>query len=70
LRREWEPGELIACSTLVVGDAALIGDKSAPTRLGLSLLLKSFELECRFPRHVGERPEPAVSYMVPGDVAA
>ena len=63
MRREWEPEELIACWTLSEGDAALIGNKSGPTRLGFCLLQKFFELERRFPRHVGELPEPAVSYM-------
>ncbi len=45
MRREWEPEELIACSTVVEGDAALIGNQSGPTRLGFCLLLKFFELE-------------------------
>ncbi|MEX0657869.1 MAG: DUF4158 domain-containing protein [Egibacteraceae bacterium] len=63
MRREWEPEELIACWTLVEGDAALVDNKSGPTRLGFALLLKFFELEGRFPRHVGELPEAAVSYM-------
>lgn len=63
MRREWEPEELIACWTLVEGDAALVGNKSGPTRLGFALLLKFFELEGRFPHHVGELPESAVSYV-------
>ncbi len=40
MRREWEPEELIACWTLAEGDAALVGNKSGPTRLGSALLLK------------------------------
>ncbi|MGH9224012.1 MAG: DUF4158 domain-containing protein [Acidimicrobiales bacterium] len=63
MRREWEPEDLIACWTLVEGDAALVGNKSGPTRLGFALLLKFFELEGRFPRHVGELPEAAVKYV-------
>lgn len=63
MRREREPEELIACWTLVEGDGALIGNKSGPTRLGFALLLKFFELEGRFPRHVGELPEAAVKYV-------
>ncbi len=63
MRREWEPEELIACWALVEGETALIGNKSGPTRLGFCLLLKFFELEGRFPRHIGELPEPAVGYM-------
>ena len=40
MRREWEPEELIACWTLVEGDAALVGNTSGPTRLGFCLLWK------------------------------
>jgi hypothetical protein len=63
VRREWEPEDLIACWTLVDGDAGLVGNKSGPTRLGFVLMLKFFELEGRFPRHAGELPEAAVKYM-------
>ena len=38
MRREWEPEDLIACWTLVDGDAGLVGNKSGPTRLGFVLL--------------------------------
>ena len=58
MRREWEPEELIACWTLVDGDAALVGNKSRPTRLGFSLLLKFFELEGRFPGTSVSSPRP------------
>ncbi|MGQ4334814.1 hypothetical protein [Streptomyces hayashii] len=52
--------------TPVVGDWGLVANKSGPTRLGFSLLLKFFELEGRFPdvlEEVGVRaatpgPEP------------
>jgi hypothetical protein len=63
VRREWEPEDLIACWTLVDGDAGLVGNKSGPTRLGFVLMLRFFELEGRFPRHAGELPEAAVKYM-------
>jgi hypothetical protein len=45
-------GDLIACWTLVDDDWALVGNKRAATRLGFAALLKFFELEARFPRHV------------------
>jgi hypothetical protein len=47
MRREWEPEELIAAWTLLDGDWELVGNKTGATRL--SLLLKFFELEGRFP---------------------
>ncbi|GES09423.1 DUF4158 domain-containing protein [Acrocarpospora macrocephala] len=63
MRREWEPEELIAAWTLLDGDWELVGNKTGATRLGFSLLLKFFEQEARFPRHVGELPKAAVDYV-------
>ncbi|MFB4319894.1 DUF4158 domain-containing protein [Actinomadura sp. 21ATH] len=63
VRREWEPEELIAAWTLLDGDWELVGNKTGATRLGFGLLLKFFELEGRFPRHVGELPKAAVDYV-------
>ncbi|MFI6517499.1 DUF4158 domain-containing protein [Spirillospora sp. NPDC050679] len=63
VRREWEPEELIAAWTLLDGDWELMGNKTGATRLGLGLLLKFFEQEGRFPRHVGELPKVAVDYV-------
>ena len=45
------------------GDWALVGNKTGATRLGFSLILKFFEQEARFPRHVGELPKAAVDYV-------
>ncbi|MEV4075253.1 DUF4158 domain-containing protein, partial [Nonomuraea fuscirosea] len=63
MRREWEPEELIAAWTLLDGDWELVGNKTGATRLGFGLMLKFFELEGRFPRHVGELPKAAVDYV-------
>jgi hypothetical protein len=63
MRREWEPEDVVACWTLVDEDWALVANKTGPTRLGFALLLKFFELEARFPRHVGELPAAAVDYV-------
>ena len=63
MRREWDPEDLIACWTLVDDDWALVGNKTAATRLGFAALLKFFELEARFPRHGGEVPRAAVDYL-------
>jgi hypothetical protein len=63
VRREWEPEDLIAAWTLLDSDWDLIKNKAGATRLGFSLLLKFFEQEARFPRHVGELPKAAVDYV-------
>ena len=63
MRREWEPEDLIAAWTLLDGDWELMANKAGATRLGFALLLKFFEQEARFPRHVGELPKAAVDYM-------
>jgi hypothetical protein len=75
MRREWEPEDVIACWTLVEDDWRLVGNKSDVTRLGFALLLKFFELEARFPRHSGEVPGDAITYVagqvkVPAEVFA
>ncbi len=63
MRREWEPEELIGAWTLVEADRQLLANKTGASRLGFALALKFFEIEGRFPRHVGDLPRPAVSYM-------
>jgi len=64
MRREWEPEELVASWTLVERDEReLISYKHDGGRLAFSLTLKFFELEGRFPRHAGELPPAAVSYV-------
>ncbi len=63
MRREWTPEDLIASWTLVEHDWRLVGNKAGATRLGFALLLKFFELEGRFPRHLGELPRQAVEYV-------
>ena len=63
MRRDWEPEDLVACWTLVDADWRLVANKSGATRLGFALLLKFFEQEARFPRHIGELPPAAVDYI-------
>ncbi len=63
MRREWEPEDLLACWTLVEPDRQLLANKAGATRLGFAVLLKFFELEARFPRHAGEVPPAAVTYV-------
>jgi len=63
MRREWQPEELIASWTLIDRDWELLANKSGATRLGFALLLRFFDLEARFPAHVGELPQTAVEYV-------
>jgi hypothetical protein len=53
----------VAAWTLLDDDWELVANKAGATRLGFSLLLKFFELEARFPRHIGELPKAAVDYV-------
>jgi len=63
VRREWSFEQLIESWTLVDADRELISNKYGPTRLGFCLMLKFFEIDARFPRHVGEVPSAAVEYV-------
>ena len=63
MQREWTPEELISGWTLVEDDWQLLANKRGSSRLAFALLLKSFELEGRFPRHLGEVPRQAVTYV-------
>jgi len=63
MRREWDLEDLIDSWTLVDADWELIANKFGPTRFGFALLLKFFEVEARFPRHVGEIPPAAVDFV-------
>lgn len=50
MRRDWSSEDVVACWTPVGGDWELVANKSGPTRLGLVLMPKFFELEGRFPQ--------------------
>jgi TnpA family transposase len=63
MQREWAPEELIASWTLIDRDRELVGNKAGATRLGFALLLRFFDLEARFPAHVGELPALAIEYV-------
>ena len=58
MQREWEPEDLMAAWTLVDEDWALVANQTEHGRLGFALLLKFFEAEARFPRHVGGSRRP------------
>ena len=63
MRHEWQPEELIASWTLIDRDWELLANKSGASRLGFALLLRFFDLEARFPAHVGELPPAAIEYI-------
>jgi len=64
VRREWEPEDLVAGWTLVEQDEReLVAYKRDAPRLAFALMLKFFEIEARFPRHVGELPPAAIDYV-------
>ncbi|SLJ60856.1 Tn3 family transposase [Mycobacteroides abscessus] len=63
MRRDWSTEDLIASWTLVGDDWQLVGNKTGATRLGFALVLKSFEIEARFPKEAGEFPAAAVAYV-------
>jgi TnpA family transposase len=60
---EWSPEDLVGSWTLVEDDWSLISGKAGVNRLALAVLLKAFELDCRFPRSVEEVPVRAVEYV-------
>ena len=63
MRREWDLDSLIDSWTVLDADRELIANKYGPTLLGFVLILKFFEIEARFPRHVGEIPPAAVDFV-------
>ena len=63
MRRETEPEGLIACWSLVEGDAALVGDETGATRLGLRPPPEVLRAGRSLPPPCGERPGSAVKYV-------
>jgi len=73
MRQHWEADELIEHWGLSPVDLSLIRDKTGPTRLGFTVLLKHFESEGRFPASPDEVPVEVVAFLaaqlgVPADV--
>ncbi|MGB7962260.1 MAG: Tn3 family transposase [Propionicimonas sp.] len=63
MKVELSAEELVEVWTLVPDDLALIGGKAGASRLGFSLLLKSFEAEAQFPGGVRDFPDQVVAYV-------
>ena len=67
MKRQWSPEELIEHFILLPQEQALlpieIGNSRAHNRLGFAVLLKFFQLEARFPQHVGEIPHVVMAFI-------
>jgi hypothetical protein len=61
MKREWTDLEF-ADWTLLRSEAALLANKTGPTRLGFAVLLK-FQYAARFPLSMQEVPTTAVGYI-------
>jgi hypothetical protein len=61
MKREWTDLELAEHWTLLPAEAALLANKTGPTRLGFAVLLKFFQYAGRFPLSIQELPTAAVA---------
>lgn len=63
MKRTWTPDELIEQWTLQPNEQELIAYKEGANRLGFALLLKSFQIDGRFPRQKHDVPIAAVVFV-------
>ena len=63
MKREWAEEELAEHWTLLPSERERLANKTGATRLGFAVLLKFFQLEGRFPRHLQEIHGAAVEYL-------
>jgi Tn3 transposase DDE domain/Domain of unknown function (DUF4158) len=63
VRRRWDFEDLVRLWTLTDADRELVSNKYVMSRLGFALMLRFFQIEGRFPRHVGEIPAAAVEFV-------
>ncbi|MFE9123635.1 DUF4158 domain-containing protein [Streptomyces sp. NPDC007172] len=64
MRQEGEPEDLTEVWTLLEDEVVRLRNKTGANRLGFALLLKSFEVEARFPENAGEVPAPSMAAVV------
>jgi hypothetical protein len=62
MKHEWTDLEF-ADWTLLPSEAALLANKTGPTRLGFAVLLKFFQYAARFPLSMQEVPTTAIAYI-------
>jgi TnpA family transposase len=63
MKRTWTPDELIEQWTLQPNERELIEYKIGANRLGFALLLKSFQIDGRFPRQKHDVPIAAIAFV-------
>lgn len=67
MKRQWSTEELIECFTLLPHEQAILPSDTANAnihnRLGFALMLKFFQLEARFPKHLGEISSTVVDFI-------
>jgi hypothetical protein len=63
MKRRWETEELVDHWTLLPAELDLLANKTGATRLGFALLLKSFQLEARFPARKQDLPGAVVVFV-------
>ena len=67
MKRQWSTEELIECFTLLPEEQAIIPRDTANAnlhnQLGFAVMLKFFQLEARFPNHIGEIPSTVVDFI-------
>src|SRR5215212_1378365 len=63
MKRQWNPEELVDHFTLQANELELLANKADASKLGLALLLKSFQYAARFPAHRHEVPPSVVVYV-------
>ena len=63
MKRTWREDELIEQWTLQPNEQELIEHKEGANRLGFALLLKSFQIDGRFPRQKHDLPVAAIAFV-------
>lgn len=63
MKRQWTQDELAEHWTLLPDELKLLANKIGATRLGFSLLHKTFAYQGRFPRHVHELPGAVIAHV-------
>jgi TnpA family transposase len=63
VKPDWHPEELERHFTLSTNERTLLGNKTGATRLGFAVLLKTFQLEGRFPDCASDLPPCVVAHL-------
>ena len=63
MAQEYDGEELVVYWTLLPAEAALVGGKRGPARLGFAVLLKFFQREGRFPQRSQDVSPAAIAHL-------